>query len=406
MGGTTAKLGAVDGGAPAIMPSFEVDLVRYKKNSGLPLSVPAVEMVEIGAGGGSIARTDKGMIAVGPDSSGAEPGPICYGLGGSEPTITDANVVLGYISPAWFNAGTMQLDAAAAASGIKCKIAEPLGLSTEQAAWGIHLVATSAMENALRLVSIERGRDPRRYAMVAFGGAGPLHAARMARSIGIPSVIVPYGAGVGSAIGLLEAEPRVDATTTNVMCLTTASTSEIATVYRMLDAQVKSEMQRHGQIGELRWSRYAQMRYAGQGFEVKVDLPDGPIDQSYAGRVIEAFKEAYMRKHRFLDAEGAIEAVDWTLVATVHLEQAHAGLGKEVGASAPRSGTRRAWFPEAGGYTETPVIDRHALSVRGKITGPAIIEDPDSTAVILPGDVARISHAGNIVIDTSGAAAA
>jgi N-methylhydantoinase A len=406
MGGTTAKLGAVDGGAPAIMPSFEVDLVRYKKGSGLPLSVPAVEMVEIGAGGGSIARTDKGMIAVGPDSSGAEPGPMCYRLGGSEPTVTDANVVLGYISPAWFNAGTMDLDAGAAADGIKRKIAEPLGLSAEQAAWGIHLVATSNMENALRLVSIERGRDPRRYAMVAFGGAGPLHAARMARSIGIPTVIVPYGAGVGSAIGLLDAEPRLDATATKVMRLTAESAGEIAAIYRTLETQVRSDMERNGQTGEVRWSRYAQMRYAGQGFEVNVDLPDGPIDQGYAGRAMQAFKDAYMRKNRFLDAEGAIEAVDWTLVGTILFKEAHAGLGKMAEGATPRSGTRRAWFPETGGYTDTPVIDRRTLAARGRITGPAIIEDPDSTAVILPGDVARISQAGNIIIDIAGAAAA
>ena len=225
--------------------------------------------------------------------------------------------MLGYISPTWFNAGTMQLDAAAAASGIKRNIADPLGISAEQAAWGIHLVATSAMENALRLVSIERGRDPRRYAMVAFGGAGPLHAARMARSIGIPSVIVPYGAGVGSAIGLLEAEPRIDATATKVMRVAAESTSEIAAVYQMLEAQVRC---RHGTARATRRAQLVALcadALCGQGFEVKVDLPDGPIDQSYADRAMQAFKEAYMRKNQFLDAEGAIEAVDWTLVGTI-----------------------------------------------------------------------------------------
>ena len=306
MGGTTAKLGAIDGGSPAIMPSFEIDLTRFKKGSGLPINVPAVEMVEIGAGGGSIARVDKGMIAVGPESAGAEPGPICYGLGGSDPTVTDANVVLGYIAPDWFNAGALRLDAAAAKAGIERKIAAPLGIPAEQAAWGIHLVATSSMENALRLVSIERGRDPRRYAMVAFGGAGPLHAARMARSIGIPSVMVPYGAGIGSAIGLLDAELRIDATVTRVMRLSSDSASDIAAVYRSLEAHVREDLKRNGQGGEVRWSRYAQMRYVGQGFEVHVDLPQGPIDATYADRAMLAYKRAYMRKHRFLDVEGTI----------------------------------------------------------------------------------------------------
>jgi N-methylhydantoinase A len=398
MGGTTAKLGAVDAGVPAISPSFEIDLVRYKRGSGLPINVPAVEMVEIGAGGGSIARTDKGMIVVGPDSAGAEPGPICYGQGGVEPTVTDANVVLGYISPDWFNAGTMRLDAEAAADGIARRIGEPLGISAQQAAWGIHLVATSNMENALRLVSVERGRDPRRYAMIAFGGAGPLHAARMARSIGIPTVIVPYGAGVGSAIGLLEAEPRFDVTTTRVLRLAPDSSHAIASIYRALEAQVRADMERGGQGGTLRWLRTAQMRYAGQGFEIHVDLPHGPIDEGYAGRAIEAFKEAYMRKHRFLDAEGSIEAVDWTLVAIAASDNAEAR-HRKVEAGIGRTGTRRAWFPEGGGYVETSVLDRQALAGLGHITGPAIVEDPDSTAVILPGDVARISGAGHLIID-------
>jgi N-methylhydantoinase A len=406
MGGTTAKLGTVDRGAPAIMPSFEIDLVRYKKGSGLPINVPAVEMVEIGAGGGSIARTDKGMIVVGPDSAGAEPGPICYGLGGTEPTVTDANVVLGYISPDWYNAGTLRLDSTAAAAGIKRRIADPLGISTEAAAWGIHLIATSNMENALRLVSVERGRDPRRYAMVAFGGAGPLHAARMSRSIGIPSVIVPYGAGVGSAIGLLEAVPRIDVTVTRMMPLAPDSWSAIASVYRALEVQVRADMERGGQVGEPRWSRYAQMRYAGQGFEIHVDLPAGPIGESYARDAIEAFNATYMRKHRFLDAEGAIEAVDWTLVATIASGAVNTGLAKMKARTPARTGKRHAWFPEAGGYIETSVLDRRALVERGQIIGPAIIEDPDCTAVIPPGDVARISPAGHLLVAIAGGASA
>jgi len=402
MGGTTAKLGAIDGGSPAIMPSFEIDLTRFKKGSGLPINVPAVEMVEIGAGGGSIARVDKGMIAVGPESAGAEPGPICYGLGGSEPTVTDANVVLGYIAPDWFNAGALRLDAAAAKAGIERKIAAPLGIPAEQAAWGIHLVATSSMENALRLVSIERGRDPRRYAMAAFGGAGPLHAARMARSIGIPTVMVPYGAGIGSAIGLLDAEPRIDATVTRVMRLSSDSASDIAAVYQTLEAHVREDFKRNGQGGEVRWSRYAQMRYVGQGFEVHVDLPQGPIDATYADRAMLAYKQAYMRKHRFLDVEGTIEAVDWTLVGTLVSRSAPTSGGSKLEASVRRSGTRRAWFPEASGYADTTVLCRQTLAERGRIDGPAIIEDPDSTAVILPGDVARISPTGSIIIDIAG----
>jgi N-methylhydantoinase A len=401
MGGTTAKLGAIDGGKPAIMPTFEIDMVRYKKGSGLPINVPAVEMIEIGAGGGSIARTSRGMIVVGPDSAGADPGPICYNRGGEEPTITDANVMLGYIAPDWFNGGTMRLDADAAAAGIKRKIADPLGISPAEAAWGIHLVATSNMENALRIVSVERGRDPRRYAMVAFGGAGPLHAARLARAVGIPTVIVPSGAGVGSAIGLLEADPRIDVTTTKVLRLDpNRSGADIAAVYKGLEAQALADAKRMAANGELQWSRYAQMRYAGQGFEIHVDLPDGPIDDTYGRRAIDAFNEAYMRKHKFLDAEGTIEAVDWTLVAAMPARSGATRLGRiEAAGPSKRSGTRKAWFPEAGGYVDTRILDRQALAGGANVTGPAILEDLDSTTVMLPGDVARLSAEGHLIID-------
>jgi N-methylhydantoinase A/oxoprolinase/acetone carboxylase beta subunit len=400
MGGTTAKLGAVDGGKPAIMATFEVDLVRHKRGSGLPINVPAVEMIEIGAGGGSIARNDKGMIVVGPDSAGADPGPICYGRGGSEPTITDANVVLGYISPEWFNAGTMRLDGDAAAAGIKRAIADPLGMSTAEAAWGIHLVATSNMENALRIVSVERGRDPRRYAMVAFGGAGPLHAARMARALGIPTVIVPYGAGVGSAIGLLEAEPRIDVTTTRIMRLEHQSSAiAIAALYQALEVQALGDVKRISADAKPQWSRYAQMRYAGQGFEIHVDLPPDPIDADYPAKAIAAFNAAYQRQHKFLDPEGSVEAVDWTLVATLPVRPGGAIMGhNHVAAQGRRAGKRQAWFPQAGGYTETLILDRSRLA-DGAISGPAIVEDPDCTTVILPGDVARLSREGHIIVD-------
>jgi N-methylhydantoinase A len=400
MGGTTAKLGAIDDGAPAIMPTFEVDLVRYKKGSGLPINVPAVEMIEIGAGGGSIARDNKGMIVVGPDSAGADPGPICYGRGGSEPTITDANVVLGYISPDWFNGGAMRLDEEAAMRGIKRAIADPLGVSADKAAWGIHLVATSNMENALRIVSVERGRDPRRYAVVAFGGAGPLHAARLARSVGIPTVVVPYGAGVGSAMGLLQAKPRIDVTTTRVMRLdANQSGREIAGVYKELEAQARHDAKRMSPAARPQWSRYAQMRYAGQGFEIHVDLPQGPIDDGYGQKAIDAFKQAYQRRHKFLDPEGSVEAVDWTLVATIPEIGGGAALGRRQSHDKPRRGKRLAWFPETGGYTETMIVDRAALAKASSIAGPAIIEDPDCTAIVLPGDVARMSDNGHIIIE-------
>lgn len=401
MGGTTAKLGAIDGGAPAIMPSLEVDLVRHKRGSGLPINVPAIEMLEIGAGGGSIAKVDRGMIVIGPESAGADPGPMCYGRGGTEPTITDANVVLGYISPDFFNAGAMSLDAGAAHRGIETEIAAPLGLGVVEAAWGVHLIATSNMENALRLVSIERGRDPRNYAMIAFGGAGPVHAARVARKLGIPKVIVPHAAGVGSAVGLLQAEPRLDITATCVLRLDEADAAEqLAAVYENLERQASTEIARVSPDAAITWSRYAQMRYAGQGFEVHVDLPAGAIDADYPAAAAAAFDAAYMRKNKFLDAEGTVEGVDWTLVANLPRERPENLRTREDAGTAPdQTATRDCWFPEAGGFAPTRVLRRSQLDVDQWVAGPAIIEDPDCTSVVPPGDSVTVSADGHLLIE-------
>jgi N-methylhydantoinase A/oxoprolinase/acetone carboxylase beta subunit len=312
-------------------------------------------------------------------------------------------VVLGYISPDWFNGGSMRLDKDAAQRGIKRALGDPLGVSPEKAAWGIHLVATSNMENALRIVSVERGRDPRRYAMLAFGGAGPLHAARLARSVGIPTVIVPYGAGVGSAMGLLQAAPRIDVTTTRVMRLDAQQSGRaIANLFQELEAQASHDAKRMSPAVKPQWSRYAQMRYAGQGFEIHVDLPPGPIDDDYGQKAIDAFKQAYLRRHKFVDPEGCVEAVDWTLVATVPSHGPGPALGRRQSSNHPRRGKRLAWFPETSGFTETAVVDRAALADGVGIAGPAIIEDPDCTAVVLPGDVARMSDNGHIIIEING----
>ena len=397
MGGTTAKLGAVDDRSPAVASTFEVGHVRYKKGSGLPINIPAVELLEIGAGGGSIARNEQGIISVGPDSAGADPGPVCYGQGGTEPTITDANLVLGYIDPDWFNGGTIHLDKDAAANAILTQIGKPLDLSLGEAAWGIHLIATMNMENALRVVSVERGRDPRTHAMVAFGGAGPLHAARLARAVGIPTVIVPRGAGVGSAVGLLQAAPRIDVSTTKVMDLHDETGEQIAEIFSGLEERAQNDLASLGDVFSVRWSRQGYMRYVGQGFEVQVDLPSGPIDETYAARTIEAFDTAYLKAHKFLDREARIEAVDWNLAATLPQYQQTIKISPmKEDKRPPRK--RQAWFPEADGFTETTVMDRAILIPEDIVAGPAIVEDVDCTTIILPGDQAQLSQDGHLII--------
>jgi N-methylhydantoinase A len=400
MGGTTAKLGAIDDGVPAIAPSFEVDTIDQRRYSGLPLSTPSIELLEIGAGGGSIATTDGRTIAVGPQSAGAAPGPICYGRGGTSPTVTDANLVLGYLDPGYFNGGSMTLDTAAAAAGIDRAIGRPLGLALFEAAWGIHALANASMERAMRVMSVEKGRDPRRYTLVAFGGAGPVHAARIARGLAIPRVVVPAGAGVGSAIGLLAAETRTDVTLTRIATLHPDASELIAEAYSRLETLAAPDIGRLGDPAAAVFSRYAYMRQRGQGYEIRVDLPAGPIDRSYAGRVIEAFHDAYARDYGYRDTEAGVEAVDWCLAASWPGGEASFVLDRAADGPERRIDSRRdAWFPETGGMTSCRVIDRATLAALSALSGPVIVEDPESTIVVLPGDRVSVSPRGDLVIE-------
>jgi len=405
MGGTTAKLGAIDDGRPAITSSFEVDAVHSRKGSGLPLSITAIDLLEIGAGGGSIARTNIGLIRVGPDSAGAEPGPICYGRGGTEPTITDANLILGYLNPGFFNGGAMQLERSGAADALYREIAAPLGLTLEAAAWGVHSIANANMERAMRIISIERGRDPRTYALVAFGGAGPLHACRLARAMEIPRVIIPRGAGVGSAIGLLVADKKVDVAMTRVMRMNEATPSAIKEIFAILEANVTMEARKMDPTGELLLQRSASMRYVGQGYELRIDLPAGKFGEDYADRALAAFHAAYQREYGYSDPKASVEATDWFAVSTSARSHSSVGIRLQDRASGgePVVGHRDAYFPEAGGMTSTKVVNRYALGEGHRIVGPALVEERESTIVVLPGDVVYVSKVGNLIIDIKAA---
>ncbi len=406
MGGTTAKLGAVDDGEPAITQTFEIDGIDNRRYSGLPLNVPAVELVEIGAGGGSIAVAERGLVKVGPQSAGAEPGPICYRKGGTLPTITDANLVLGYLDPDWFLGGAIRLDPEAARAGIEAHVAKPLSLGVDEAAWGIHTVANSNMERAMRIVSIERGRDPRRYAMVAFGGAGPLHAARLARTLGVPRVIVPLGAGVGSAIGLLTADAKIDVSITRIMAVDPAEAPVMKSIFAELETRAAPDLANLGGGGAARWRRGAYMRYQGQGYEIRVELPMGEIGPDFPAAAVAAFEAAYKTVYGYADSGAQVEAIDWFLVGTV------AGLAErgaaarqligEGGATGSGKTSRRAYFPEAGGFVEAAVVNRYDLKPGERVMGPALIEEREATTVMLPGDRARVTENGHVLIDILG----
>ena len=448
MGGTTAKVGVIDDGEPAITSTFEVDGVNLRKWSGLPLDVPAVELVEIGAGGGSIASARLGLVAVGPESAGAEPGPVCYGRGGGRATLTDANLVLGYLDPRSFAGGQIRIDRQAAERATREQIGEPLRLDLAAAAWGVHRIANADMERALRSMSIERGRDPRDYALVAFGGAGPLHACELARALGIPRVIVPRGAGVASAIGLLEAERNLTVSLTRTIGLDGPEAArELAGLFAGLEARARELI---GESGDhpIAWQRHAHLRYAGQGFELRVAIPAGPIDDAFPARTRAVFDSRYEAEYGYAQRDEPAEGTDWFLTGGPDQEPAAATPapasgstggsrhdarsdradrtgphsnphpdpprsaatgegGRAPGSARPASiGTVTAWLADAaaengGAWADWPVFDRSSLRAGDRLAGPAIVAERESTTLLPAGDTARVSGDGNLLIDVS-----
>ena len=400
MGGTTAKLCLIEDGRPAATGQFEIDMVNLKRNSGLPVSIPAVDLVEIGAGGGSIAEVALGTIKVGPQSAGSVPGPICYGRGGARPTVTDADLVLGYLNPDNFLGGRMRLDVEAARKGIEEHVAGPLGLSVEEAAWGIHEVITTQMAQAARVVSVGKGKDPRDFGFVAFGGAGPVHGMRLAAMLGCRRVIFPRSAGVMSAIGLLMAEPAFDLVQTRITRLVPDSLPAINDVFAELASSGRRQLDYCGIEGEVRLTYRCDMRFAGQGYEVPVALPPGPYEAADLETLREAFFTTYTATYgdRAFDRGAAVDGVHWRLRAVtvtpeVRFEEARPGSG------AVPTGRRPIYLPEHGAGRECPVYDRYALGAGDIVEGPAVIEERESTLVLIPNSQALVDRLGNIVVD-------
>lgn len=377
LGGTTAKFAVIAGGEPLLAAEFEVDRrYRFKKGSGLPIKTQVIEMIEIGAGGGSIARVDSlGLLRVGPDSSGADPGPAAYGQGGTEPTVTDADLVLGYLDPGFFLGGAMPLDVDAAQQAIEAKVARPLGLSLEEAAWGIHQAVNEGMAGAARVHVIERGQDPRALPVFAFGGAGPVHGYRVARALGSPGLLAPQGAGVLSTVGFLAAPPAFDFVRTWSTPLEGLDSARAERLLREMEAEGA------GLLGEpVTHRREVDMRYVGQGHEIRVPVPDG---ESWGGGLRAAFESEYSRLYNRLGPAGVpLEITAWRVRSSG--PRPELSLNVRGGAGEARKGTRQAWMPEAGGMTEVPVYDRYRLAPGHRFEGPAIIEERESTLVVGP----------------------
>jgi N-methylhydantoinase A len=397
MGGTTAKLALIEDGRPFTTTSFELHRVQNAPGSGLPMNIQAIDLVEIGAGGGSIARARLGVVQVGPESASSTPGPACYGRGGVEPTVTDANLVLGYLNARDFAGGVMTLDTAAARRAIEEHLARPLGLSLEQAAWGVHAVVTSNMELATRVVSIERGRDPRALALVAFGGSGPVHGCRLAQALGIPRVILPAAAGVTAAMGLLAADVRFDVARTYVGRLDALDPAAVGAMYDEMAVQAMDVVRQSAVVSDITVLRSVDARYAGQGYELTVPVPSGVLDDAALGAVRRRFDEVYAARYGYSASDQPVEIVTWKLSAVastsrISLAKASPDAGREA-----RTGDRPAYFPEAGGFVRTPVYDRYALEPGRVLEGPAIVEERESTTVLPPGVSAVVDEYANLV---------
>ncbi|MDR7417458.1 MAG: hydantoinase/oxoprolinase family protein [Armatimonadota bacterium] len=407
MGGTTAKMCLIKDGRPSMAYMFEIARIhRFKRGSGLPVRVPAIELIEIGAGGGSIAWVDEmGLLKVGPESAGADPGPACYALGGTKPTVTDANLVLGYLNPDYFLGGRMTLERSAAEAAIKT-VADRLGRSVPEAAWGIYQIVNENMISATRVHIAERGEDPRRLTLLAFGGAGPLHAYAIARALKMRGYICPAGAGVTSALGLLTAPAAFDLAHTFVARITPQTLAELDAVYAALEAEGRARLAEAGVAdSEMRFERSADMRHKGQGHEIVVDLPWPrlaaiDLDRDLRPHFYARYEVVYGHAHTHLDLEVMTCRVRATgprpTVALPHATVANGDPSKA------RKGHRHAYLPDHGGFASMPVYDRYLLPAGALLPGPAIVEEKDSTMLIGPGATGRVDEYLNLVVAFDG----
>ena len=364
MGGTTAKMCLIEEYEPEHAHEFEAGRVRrFKKGSGLPLKVPVIDLIEIGAGGGSLARVDNmGLLKVGPDSAGSEPGPVCYGLGGTQPAVTDADLLLGYLSPEYFLGGEMNLDLGLVKDAVEEKLANVTGLSVEEVAAGIHSIVNENMASATRMYIAEKGRDPRRYALVASGGAGPVHAYGMAKLLKISRVICPLGAGVLSALGFLVAAPGTDSVRSYVSRLENLDWDRLNRLFREMEEEAMAQIVEAGaDPATVTMRRRADMRYSGQGFEIDVPVPDGEMDGSAANVMRQSFLDKYQELFGRQIGDLPIEALTWRIYAsgpTPNVELNFAG--QQIDEEPSDKGERQVYFPETG-YATCKIYNRYAL---------------------------------------------
>lgn len=395
MGGTSSDVALLRGG--------EAGLASEATVHGYPIKAPMLDIHTVGAGGGSLAAIDSGgLLKVGPRSAGADPGPVCYGLGGTEPAVTDANVVLQTLNPTHLLGGRMPIDQSLAKQAIG-RLADRLGLDLMATAQGIISVVTANMAKAIRVISVQRGHDPRDYALVAFGGAGPLHAVRLARELEMKRIIVPRNPGIGCALGLLLTDLRANFATTRLARLGEGLVPDMIDIFAGLEAQAEDWFgEEEVAVEERRLRRTADLRYQGQNYELSVEVPEGPIGPGTVAALARGFAEAHERLYGFVAEGEPVQLVTYRVEAIGFVPKAQFRPEPDQGpdASAAIAGRREVWFPEAGGFVDCPVYDRDRLKSGNLIAGPAIIEQMDATTVLLPGMTAYVEPYLNLILET------
>jgi N-methylhydantoinase A len=400
MGGTTAKASMIRNLLPEITNHFEAAREkRFKKGSGLPVRIPVIDMIEIGAGGGSIAQINHlGLLTVGPQSASSNPGPACYNNGGLQPTVTDADLILGFLNEDYFLGGTMQLQKKLAIAAIKNKIAKPLGISVEAAAWGIHRIVNESMANAAKVHIIEKGLDPRAFSMLAFGGAGPVHAFNVARLMHSPQLIIPSGAGVLSALGFLVSPVATEEITSYVCTLNNLDFKKVNSFLKVMKEKGLLFLTKAGiKKNAATITIVSDMRYIGQGHEITVSIPSEKLSQKSIAIIQQNFKNEYVLRYGKHIDNILIEAVTWRVLVSgpsPQLKTKQSVIGTHTNAV---KATRKVYWGK--NFEDTPVYDRYALKVNHKINGPCIIEEFESTTVIGKNSSFIIDEFKNIVID-------
>jgi N-methylhydantoinase A len=408
MGGTTAKLSLIEDGQPAIAFGFEAARrKRFAEGSGLPIRITTVDLIEIGAGGGSIAHQDQlGLLKVGPQSAGSEPGPACYGRGGREPTVTDANLLLGYLDPAYFAGGTLPIDPAQA-SGVIGALAAALGRDAIDVAWGMHDIVAENMAGAARVHVAERGRDPRDFVLLCTGGGGPVHSYYVAQKIGVKTIICPPAAGVASAYGLLVAPARADRSRTMSFRPATDSLDALEAAFAQLEREARGSLERLEEaFGPITLTRQVDGRFVGQGFNLSVRLPEGPYagrraaaEQDVRSALVSAFEAAYREKFGRTPPNVPIELVNLRVAGEAAPRRQFVAEALDHGAPPAPKGVRPVYFKEADGYLPTPIFERSTLVAGFSHAGPLVVEDPSSSLVVGPKGHVRQLASGNLLIE-------